>query len=97
MPVRALVEEHLRIPSDHTIIRILLDQEEPPPIQQLGLTNWDLARSLISPPDTSLLINPLAKEIVERAQLAIQGASKYNSCKLPQTPWWTPELSDLLY
>jgi hypothetical protein len=67
MPVRASVEEHLRTPSDHATIRILLDQEEPPPIRQLGLTNWDLARSLISPPDTSLPINPLAKEIVERA------------------------------
>jgi hypothetical protein len=33
MPVRVLVEEHLRIPSNYAIIRILLDQEEPPLIQ----------------------------------------------------------------
>jgi hypothetical protein len=67
------------------MIGITLDQEEPSPIPKLGSTNWEKARALASLPDPSLPIHLLAKEIVKISQLAIQGASRYNTCRLPRT------------
>ncbi|EAA59752.1 hypothetical protein AN3544.2 [Aspergillus nidulans FGSC A4] len=97
LPLRALVEDHLKTPSDHATIGIILEQEEPPPIYKLGSTNWEKARALASPPDPTLPIDLLAKQLVQTSQLAIQGASRYNTCRLPRTPWWTPELTDILH
>jgi hypothetical protein len=37
--LRALVEDHLKTPSNYAIIRIILEQEEPLPIYKLGSTN----------------------------------------------------------
>jgi hypothetical protein len=91
------VEDHLKTPSNHAIIGIILEQEEPSPIYKLGSTNWDKARALASPPDPTLPINLLAEQLVQISQLAIQGASRHNTCRLPRTPWWTPELTDILY
>jgi hypothetical protein len=91
------VEDHLKTPSDHATIGIILEQEEPSPIYNLGSTNWEKARALASPPDPTLPINLLAKQLVQISQLAIQGASRYNTRRLPRTPWWTPELIDILH
>ncbi|CBF73637.1 hypothetical protein AN7978.2 [Aspergillus nidulans FGSC A4] len=63
LPLRALVEDHLKTPSDHATIGIILEQEEPPPIYKLGSTNWEKARALASPPDPTLLIDLLAKQL----------------------------------
>ncbi|CBF84144.1 hypothetical protein AN2724.2 [Aspergillus nidulans FGSC A4] len=97
LPLRALVEDHLKTPSDHATIGIILEQEEPSPIYKLGSTNWEKARALASPPDPTLLIDLLAKQLVQISQLAIQGTSRYNTRRLPRTPWWTPELTDILH
>ncbi|CBF84165.1 hypothetical protein AN2712.2 [Aspergillus nidulans FGSC A4] len=87
IPLRALVEDHLKTPSDHATIGIILEQDEPSPIHKLGSTNWEKARTLASPPDPTLPINLLAEQLVQISQLAIQGASRYNTCRLPRTPW----------
>ncbi|CBF89628.1 uncharacterized protein ANIA_00368 [Aspergillus nidulans FGSC A4] len=97
LPLRALVEDHLKTPSDHATIGIILEQEEPPPIYKLGSTNWEKARALASPPDPTLPIDLLAKQLVQTSQLAIQGVSRYNTRRLPRTLWWTPELTDILH
>jgi hypothetical protein len=91
------VEDHLKTPSDHATIGIILEQEGPYPIHKLGSTNWEKARALASLPDPTLPINLLAEKLVQISQLAIQGASRYNTCRLPRTPWWTPELTDTLH
>ena len=91
------MEDHLKTPSDHATIGIILEQEGPPPIHKLGSTNWEKARALASPPDPTLPINLLAEKLVQISQLAIQGASRYNTRRLPRTPWWTPELTDTLH
>lgn len=96
IPVEATVENHLSTTSDHATILMTVDWQEPPPRLKLGSTNWEKARTLLNLPDSDLDIDDMAEELVSAAQEAIRGASKYNTRRLPLTPWWTPELTDLL-
>nr|ABC24970.1 reverse transcriptase [Monascus pilosus] len=96
LPVVATVEDHLSTFSDHKTILAQLKWREPQPQHKLGSTNWEKARELLVPPDADLPTDTLAEELVSRVQLAIQGASEYNTRRLPHTPWWTPELTNLL-
>lgn len=97
MLIEAVVEDYLNTSSDHATILITTDWTEPISRPRIGSTDWEKAISLLTPPPAHLPINTLAEELVDNVQLAIRGASKHNSRKLPRTPWWTPELTDLLH
>ncbi|KAJ5385666.1 hypothetical protein N7509_008207 [Penicillium cosmopolitanum] len=96
IPVEATAEDHLSSTSDHATILITIDWQEPPPRRKLGSTDWEKAKILLNLPHKDLPVDDIAEKLVNTVQGAIRGASKYNTRGLPRTPWWTPELTDLL-
>lgn len=96
VPSNATVEDHLTTTSDHATILTRLDWAEAPPRPKLGTTDWDKARTLLNLPGSDRGIDEMAEDLVYFAQTAIQGASEYNTRRLPRTPWWTPELTSIL-
>lgn len=83
---QASVESYLNTSSDHATILITVDSKEPPLRLKLGSTDWERARALLSPPDPDLPITILADQLIDTAQTAIRGASRYNTRNLPRTP-----------
>jgi hypothetical protein len=98
IPAETTVEDHLHTTSDHSTLLTMVDWHEPPSRPKIGSTDWEKVRASLSltlHPAAGLSIDNTAERLINAVQLAIYASSKFNTRRLPCTPWWTPELSDI--